>query len=223
MESGQNVSSNSVNDGLALAALMQPRGYAEGYDPTWKGIVGGGVCDLREAVKDAACEIRADVHGVKADIRESIQNAQIQNVQQFAHVHEKACDAEKEAIKAQYEGKLQTIQTGKEVENRVTDAERMLGEKLTGFERNVAERFCDVEKLVLTESATVREKIAECCCETKQLFGDLERRTNEQFCKLSEQHLRQTLQETKDELTEARFNAVLAKIGNGNGPGNSDK
>lgn len=223
----QNAGINSVNDGLALAALVAGKDTGS-YDIPWKSVVGGGISDLREAVKDAECSVRSDVQSVKSDVRESIQNLSIQNTQQFAHVHEKACDAEKEAIKAQYEGKLQTIQTGKEVENRVSDAERLLSQQGVGFERNVDNRFCDLAKdliresaenrrvtveqsaitreLVRSEACSIREKQAECCCELKEAIAGL-----------SKEHVSQLLAATKDELQEARFEAILAKVATGNG------
>lgn len=201
----QTAAVNGVNDGVAIAALManKPLAY-EGADLPWKSVVGGGICDLREAVAQT-----------RADIRESIQNLSIQNTQQFAHVHEKACDAEKEAIKAQYEGKLQTIQTGKEVENRVSDFERNADSRFTELEKSILRESCAIKEVVHDQGERTREKIAECCCETKERLAALELKGAEQFGKLSEQHLRQTLSDTKDELNEARFEAVLAKLEKG--------
>lgn len=212
----QNAGVNSVNDGLALAALVARPTATEGYDTPWKAVVGGGVCDLRESVKDAASEIRSDVQSVKSDIRESIQNHMIQNTTQFAHVHEKACDAEKEAIKAQYEGKIQTIQTGKEVENRISDLERANAERFTEVEKSILREHCETRSVVRDQGERTREQLEECCCAIKERISAIDLRAEERFGRLSEQHLRQTLQETKDELQEARFEAILAKVG-GNG------
>lgn len=212
------IGSTSGNDAMsgmgAAAALIGASrsgfGYDSGYsdDGPWKGVVGGGICDLREAVAHT-----------RADIRDSIQSLQSSNSQQFAHVHEKACDAEKEAIRAQYEGKLQTIQTGKEVENRVSD-----------LERNVDVRFCDLEKTVLTEgsltraesaagfsavalaaakdAAAISAQLARCCCEQEMAIADLKRATQEGFCKVSEDAVRAQLAAVQDELNEARLEAL---------------
>lgn len=197
----QNYSTQSVNDGLATAALLSVnKGYSGETDGPWKGVVGGGICDLREAVAHT-----------RADIRESIQNLSNQNTSQFAHVHEKACDAEKEAIKAQYEGKLQTLTSAQAVEKSIMDSRHDVTHRVEGFERNVDNRFCSVEKLILTEGSATRELVRDqgertrseaekCCCSLK-----------EKIAELSREHVVQQLAEAKDELAQARFALINAE------------
>lgn len=206
-----------------LAMSGAGRGYGYGRD------YGNEFCALQESVIQT-----------RADIRESIQNHALSEVQQlnklatdianqgiatqagFTHVGEKACDAEKEAIKAGYEAKLQTLTSANGVEKAVESSKDYISDKITGFEQNVNNRFCEVDKAILTQGyenrlatagvlAAVREdgsltrsKVEECCCELKGVLAS------------------NKLQEVQDELTEARFDAILAKCGASTGHGNGN-
>ena len=185
------------------------------------------------------CDLREEAAQTRSDIREAISSQGVSNVAQFQHVGEKACDAEKEAIKAQYEGKLQTLTSASQTDAGVSASTRYIHEKLDGFERNVDVRFADTALNTVRETGLIREQaaagfaavalagakdaatlaaqIAECCCEQKLAIAKLSADTDAGFCKVSEDGIRRELKAANDELAEARFDRIYDKIGSGNG------
>ena len=117
-------------------------------------------CDLRESVKDSEASIRRDIAVAEGQVQRTVQSLQNFEAAQFTHVGEKACDAEKEAIKAQYEGKLQTLASASNTDRGIVDVGRALDNKLDGFERNVDVRFADNALNVLKEASATREAVS---------------------------------------------------------------
>lgn len=133
-------------------------------------------------------ELRKDVQGVNTTVHElgnEIQGAlAIQSSTQaaeFRNLDNQICDVEKEAIKAQYESKIATLQATNEITNKIDTSTVDIKNQLFGISTAMASEFCDTKHLIERGNAA--------------LSLQMERG----FCQLTENSLRDQIAALRDE------------------------
>lgn len=127
-----------------------------------------------------SCELRREVAKIESDLRETIANQTISNNNQFCDLSKSIMENRAQLTlaitKAEYEGKLATQAAIKEINSTVTH----------GFEE------------VAEDVSNGFSKLAECCCELKQLVAN------------GFSHSRE--EDLENEVAELRQEQLLAKI-----------
>lgn len=127
---------------LALLALMGNRG-GNGLFGGNNG--GGGIAATEGLVSNIElADLRAEVNNVKSSIKESILEQTIDNQGEFRNLDDRLCDSEKEAIKAGYESRIQTLELGNSLSNKIDCEIGQVKEKMNHFEVNVDKQFCSL-------------------------------------------------------------------------------
>lgn len=134
--------------------------------------IAGEVCHIGQLIDHDGDETRHEIH----DEGHRQQN-------EMGRLNDRLCGDEKDALRASYEGKLQTLQT----ENKIVS---LLDERTDALSK----------------------QICECCCKMGERMNTLELNMNEKFCQLEKRELLETIARQKDELIESRIAAQTAAI-----------
>lgn len=89
-------------------------------------------------------DLRQEVSDIKSSIKESILNQTIGLGNEFRGIDAKLCASEKDAIKAGYEARIQTLELGTTLSNKIDCEVNQVKEKLNHFEVNVDKQFCNL-------------------------------------------------------------------------------
>lgn len=167
----------STNDGIAAAAM---------YAATSKNSYDGSG-DWFSFLADSVRQIDRDVSDTKADIRETIHNQSLKEsgdtqmllktmADNTLALHNRLCESEKAAMRAEYEAKLATQTAIKEINEatqhrvevlqsdlrheieEVDHAVEEAEEKVTGFQEETLEEFCNVNRRIAAGFSHAREE-----------------------------------------------------------------
>lgn len=87
-------------------------------------------------------DLRQEVSDVKSSIKETILQQTIDNQGEFRNLDDRLCDSEKESIKASYESRIQTLELGNKLSNKIDCEISQVKDKMNCFEVNVDKHFC---------------------------------------------------------------------------------
>lgn len=146
-----------ILEGIILASLLGNRGLlGNGADGVVAGTVTAqNVADLRKDVADNAKE----VHVLGNEIAAMFATHNLTNAGEFRNLDNQICDVEKEAIKAQYEAKIATLQATNEITNKIDASTVDIKNQLFGISTTMASEFCDTKHLIERGNAALSLQI----------------------------------------------------------------
>lgn len=115
---------------------------------------------LDEVTAYGVCELSKEVWKAESDVQKAIQvQTNLINVNNL-NLHNRLCESEKAAIEAKYESKLETRDAVVKINEKIDHEVEEVAEQLSAFEKDTAEKFCDVEKLIIKgfDDLKLREK-----------------------------------------------------------------
>lgn len=136
---------NGLGDGIGLIALLALLGGNRNGGGLFGGNNGGGssLATAEGLVSNIElADLRAEVNNTKASIKESILEQTIGLGSEFRSIDGKLCASEKEAIKSGYESRIQTLELGNSLSNKIDCEINQVKDKLNCFEVNVDKQFC---------------------------------------------------------------------------------
>lgn len=165
---------------------------------TGTGVLGGDVVAGTVTAQNIS-DLRSDVAGVNTNVHilgNEMQAAfAVQTASQageFRNLDNQICSVEKEAIKAQYESKIATLQSTNEITNKIDASTIDLKNQLFGISTVMASEFCDTKHLIERGNA-------ELALQAERNTNALSLQMERGFCKVSEDSLRATIEALRDE------------------------
>lgn len=115
--------------------------------PTDTSYNGYGDCMILNALSNVNANIKDAESGVKERISISDNQRQVAEL----NLHNRLCEAEKAAIEAKFEGRLETKEAVEKLSSKIAHGFEELSEEVTEFKEEVMEKFCDIEKTRLQD------------------------------------------------------------------------
>lgn len=120
-----------------------------------------GACESTYSALIAAngvCDLRRDVQEVKADIRDSIQTQSLNFTGQFMHLHDKMCEADKDALRANYEARLETKDAIFKLNEKIDNEHERTNDKIEYFRNYVEKEFCGLNLSLEKKFGVLKER-----------------------------------------------------------------
>lgn len=140
---GGNYGNGAFGGELGLIALLALLGGNKNGGGLFGGNNSGGTAAVEGLVSNIElADLRAEVNNVKSSTKESILEQTIGLGNEFRSIDGKLCASEKEAIKAGYESRIQTLELGNTLSNKIDCEINQVKDKMNCFEVNVDKHFC---------------------------------------------------------------------------------
>lgn len=146
------------------------------------------VSELRKDVADSA----AEVHKLGNEIQSSFALQTATLSADFRNLDNQICESDKNAIRAQYEAKIASLQSTNEITNKIDFSTADLKNQLFGLATNVASEFCSLRHQI--ESGN-----AEISLQAERNHNATTLQIERSFCKLEENRLRDEIAALREE------------------------
>lgn len=142
--------------------------------------------------KDVA-EIGTEVHKLGNEIQSAfaLQTADLSS--NFRNLDGQICEADKNAIRAQYEGKIQTLESTNSILDKIDDRAIGIKDQLYGMSTTMASEFCDLKHLMEHNTNKLSLQAERNSNETNQLIKD-------KFCELDTKALENEIARLREQV-----------------------
>lgn len=143
---GSGYGNEGLGGGLGLIALLALLGGNRNGGGLFGNNGGGsGTAAVEGLVSNIELgDLRQEVADVKSSIKESILNQTIGLGNEFRGIDARLCASEKDAIKAGYKSRIQTLELGTTLSNKIDCEVEALKDKVNYFQVNVDKQFCEL-------------------------------------------------------------------------------
>lgn len=206
------LSTGTNNDGLGggalgtilLASLLGGRGFGNnglGAGDT----TSGAALAYAQRAADNSSTLLTSVTKAEGDIKEAtnaaIQRLQIENAVNFNKLDNRLCDAEKEAIKAGYEARIESLQTKSELLSNQNANTISIKDDIKDFRFATDKQFCETNSNIDKQFCNLDHRL------DKQ-FRCLEDTVQRGFACLNERELKEEIRQLRDQVEKQRFGTV---------------
>lgn len=142
--------------------------------------------------KDVA-EIGTEVHKLGNEIQSAfaLQTADLSS--NFRNLDNQICETDKNAIRAQYEGKIQTLESTNSILDKIDDRAIGIKDQLYGMSTTMASEFCDLKHLMEHNTNKLSLQAERNSNETNQLIKD-------KFCDLETKALENEIARLREQV-----------------------
>ncbi len=147
------------------------------------------------ATSEMAGDIRHDIGEGVSDVKESVQALGVDMNGNFRHLDGQVCDASKQAIINAKDAQIKAL----EVEARTADRFGKVHDRISDFERNVDENFCDVKSSIESVKTEIERTEGRLLLQGERNTRDILTTVKDEFCKTREDALKLRIQELERE------------------------
>lgn len=141
--------------------------------------------------------LRTDVKDSEAGIRESILNQNIGNAAEFRSIHDRIASTEKETVRAQYEGKIASLESQNQLATKVDHTHNTLNRQL--FESQVAN-----DKSFYTTQAATDKSFYTAQVNSDRQFAAMQQHISDKFNEMQNRDNERQIAFLKEQLTVVR-------------------
>jgi len=211
---GLGYGSGGLLESVVLLSLLGNRGLGGyglgGGDTVAATVTAQSVSDLRADVGQLAKDVvgvNTTVHAVGNETQAAFALAATNQAAEFRNLDNQICDVEKEAIKAQYESKIATLQSTNEITNKIDLSTVDIKNQLYNMSTTMASEFCDTKHLIEKGNADL-------ALQAERNYNGLTLQLERGFCKIAEDALRAEIADLRDQRECNRRQTDLINTGN---------
>lgn len=182
---------NGILEMAVLLGLVGNRGFGFGNNGNGNEdqVSAQNTSNLR---KDVA-EIGTEVHKLGNEIQSAFAIQTADNSSNFRNLDNQICETDKNAIRAQYEGKIQTLESTNTILDKIDDRAIGIKDQLYGMSTTMASEFCDLKHLMEHNTNKLSLQAERNSNETNQLIKD-------KFCELETKALENEIAKLREQL-----------------------
>lgn len=176
-----------------VLGLLGNRGFGGyGYGNNCNGedtVTSQNVSNLRKDVADT----KTEVHKLGNEIQAAFATQTADLASNFRNLDNQICEADKNAIRAQYEGKIQTLESTNSILDKIDDKSSAIKDQLYSISTTMASEFCDLKHIMEKNTNYLSLQAERNSNTTNQLIKD-------KFCELETKALENEITRLREQV-----------------------
>lgn len=199
---GNGFGGGGLLESVLLLSVLGNRGlggYGNGYcGDTGSQVADQNISNLRKDVAQNATE----VHKLGNEMQQAFAQQTASLASDFRNLDNQICETDKNAIRAQYEGKIATLESTNQITDRIDSTTGDIKTQIYGLSTAVASEFCDLRHLIERGNSDL-------ALQAERNHNATTLQIERSFCKLTEDNLRAEIERLKEERACTRDSILM--------------